>query len=168
MEPNPEPGSMAAYLHAALAEVDRLTEQLALHRAPLPGSPVARPEPDPVYALIERQRADLETGFTDWPYAVGLVLCPAREKCSERIDSVFKPMWNGRLPMHRNSFGQACPGAHQKPVTPRLKLRPHTPPAEDHTPKSGAAWVDVRRAQRLSFGVRKVDPVAETNREEQP
>ncbi|UQI49824.1 hypothetical protein M1P56_35635 (plasmid) [Streptomyces sp. HU2014] len=120
--PNPTPGSWAAHLHAALAEVDRLTERLARYGTPVPSAP-SLPPPDPAYAQIERQRAELESGFTSLEWAVGMVLCPAREKCPDRLDTVFKPLKNGRLPMHRNLFGHACPGARKRPVTPPLKLR---------------------------------------------
>jgi hypothetical protein len=79
--------------------------------------------------LAEREqqmRADLETGFTDQAWAVGYVLCPAREKCVSPVGvrALFKPLKNGRVPMHRNWIGEACPGARQKPTTPPLKLRP--------------------------------------------
>jgi hypothetical protein len=48
------------------------------------------PPPDPAYAQIERQRVELETGFTEWEWAVGMVLCPAREKCTAgRLDTLF-------------------------------------------------------------------------------
>ncbi|MFL6096136.1 MAG: hypothetical protein ACJ71Y_11860 [Blastococcus sp.] len=73
----------------------------------------------------ERQmREGLETGFTDQEWAVGYVLCPAREKCPSGLRSLFKPLKNGRLPMHRDWIGYACPGARQKPTTPPLQLRP--------------------------------------------
>jgi hypothetical protein len=68
-------------------------------------------------------RAELETGLTEWEWAVGLVLCPAREKCTERIDQLFVPLKNGRLPMHRGLFNIPCVGAHKKPLTAPLQLR---------------------------------------------
>jgi len=165
MEPNPEPGSMAAYLHAALAEVDRLTELLDAYRAPLPGGPSPKPERDPSYERMEKRRLDAESGYTDYEPFVGRVLCPARWKCTAGVLAVFQPLEDGRLPMHRHTtFETPCPGAHKMPVTPPLKLRPQTPPAEEQAPENGAAWVDVRRAERLSFGVRRVD----TEGEERP
>ncbi|MEU3279246.1 hypothetical protein [Streptomyces antibioticus] len=157
MKPNPEPGTLAAYLHAALAEVDRLTELVDRYRAPLPGGPSTPKEPDRSYALMEERRTEAESGYTDYEPFVGMVLCPAREKCPSGLLGVFRPMKDGRLPMHRDTYGHPCPGAHHKPVTPALELRPQTPPAEDRAPGNGAAWVDVRRAERISFGVRRVD-----------
>ena len=124
---DPEPGSLAAHLRDALAEVDRLTEQLAAYGTPVTTYPPL-PPPDPGYEQIERRRAEMETGYVEWEWAVGMVLCPAREKCPERIDSVFKPLKNGRLPMHRGMLRIPCPGANKRPTTPPLKLRP---PASD-------------------------------------
>jgi hypothetical protein len=74
----------------------------------------------------QQMRADLETGFTDHAWAVGYVLCPAREKCvsPSGIRGLFKPLKNGRVPMHRGWLGEECPGARQKPTTPPLQLRP--------------------------------------------
>jgi hypothetical protein len=121
--PDPAPGSWAAHLHAALAEVDRLAERLANYGTPVTSYPPL-PPPDPGYAEMERQRAEMETGFTKHEWAVGWVICPARQKCtSGRLNSVFQPLKNGRLPMHRDSFGRACDGAHKKPTTPPLQLR---------------------------------------------
>jgi hypothetical protein len=74
----------------------------------------------------QQMRADLETGFTDYPGFVGWVICPAREKCPSGLRGVFKPLKNGRLPMHRHTFGEPCAGAKQKPTTPPLQLRPAT------------------------------------------
>lgn len=73
----------------------------------------------------QRMRESLETGFTDQEWAVGMVLCPAREKCTSPagMRALFKPLKNGRLPMHRGTFGHACAGARQKPTTPPLQLR---------------------------------------------
>lgn len=70
-----------------------------------------------------QMREGLETGFTDQHWAVGYVICPAREKCPSGLRALFKPLKNGRLPMHRGTFGHACAGARQKPTTPPLKLR---------------------------------------------
>lgn len=127
--PDPVPGSWAAHLHAALAEVDRLAERLAKYGTPVSSYPPL-PPPDPAYARIEQRRAEMETGFTDLEWAVGMVLCPARAKCtSERMDSIFKPLKNGRLPMHRGMFGIPCAGAHKRPTTPPLQLRPAAQPA---------------------------------------
>ncbi|MFJ5967923.1 hypothetical protein [Streptomyces sp. NPDC093060] len=74
----------------------------------------------------QQMRADLETGFTDQEWAVGMVLCPARENCVSTfgLRALFTPMKDGRLPMHRGSFGTPCAGARQKPTTPPLQLRP--------------------------------------------
>ncbi|MFF3127736.1 hypothetical protein ACFVRD_36830 [Streptomyces sp. NPDC057908] len=122
-DPSPTPGSWAAHLHAALTEVDRLTERLARYGTPVTSYP-ALPPPDPGYAKIARQRAEMEAGFIDQEWAVGYVICPAREKCtSGRLNTVFKPLKNGRLPMHRDDLGRACDGARQKPTTPPLQLR---------------------------------------------
>jgi hypothetical protein len=71
----------------------------------------------------KQMRADMETGFTDQDWAVGWVLCPAREKCPAGIRSLFKPLKNGRLPMHRDWLGYPCAGARQRPTTPPLQLR---------------------------------------------
>lgn len=76
---------------------------------------------------IERMRTEMETGFTDQDWAVGMVLCPARDRCTSGKHSVFKPLKTGRLPMHRGWLGAACDGANQEPTTPPLKLRPTTP-----------------------------------------
>lgn len=75
----------------------------------------------------QQMRAELETGFTDYPGFVGWVICPAREKCPSGLRGVFKPLKNGRLPMHRHGIyggGEPCQGARQKPTTPPLQLRP--------------------------------------------
>lgn len=69
-------------------------------------------------------REGLETGFTDQAWAVGYILCPAREKCPSGLRSLFKPLKSGRVPMHRDWLGHACAGARQKPTTPPLQLRP--------------------------------------------
>ncbi|MER8004806.1 hypothetical protein [Streptomyces sp. NPDC094149] len=74
-----------------------------------------------------QMREDLETGFTDQEWAVGYVLCPAREKCPNGLRALFKPLKGGRLPMHRHGLyggGEPCAGAGQKPTTPPLQLRP--------------------------------------------
>lgn len=71
-----------------------------------------------------QMREDLETGFTDQAWAVGFVICPARQKCPSGLRALFRPLKNGRLPMHRDTFGYACSGARQKPTTPPLRLRP--------------------------------------------
>ncbi|HET7720502.1 MAG TPA: hypothetical protein VFK43_11080 [Acidimicrobiales bacterium] len=127
--PDPTPGSWAAHLHAALAEVDRLTERLNNYGTRVTSYPPL-PPPDPAYKRIEERRAEFEAGFTTLEWAVGMVLCPAREKCPRRLDSVFTLLKNGRLPMHRDAFGHACPGALKKPITPPLQLRTvETPPA---------------------------------------
>ncbi|MFI9311231.1 hypothetical protein [Streptomyces triculaminicus] len=145
--PDPAPGSWAAHLHTALAEVDRLAELLAVYRTPPPAGPSAPPKPDPTYARREQMRAEAETGYTTYAPFVGRVLCPAREKCTAGLLTVFQPLKNGRLPMHRHeTLGYACPGAHQKPVTPPLKLRTDAPTAER---RERAATVD-----RLTGGQR--------------
>lgn len=74
----------------------------------------------------EQMRTALETGFTDQEWAVGYVLCPARNKCvsPSGMRGLFKPLKNGRLPMHRGWLGEACPGANKKPTTPPLQLHP--------------------------------------------
>jgi len=72
----------------------------------------------------QQMRADLEAGFTDYAEAVGFVICPARERCPVGLLGIFKPLANGRLPMHRHWLGSVCEGARQKPTTPPLKLRP--------------------------------------------
>ncbi|MFJ7176452.1 hypothetical protein ACIQXA_08590 [Streptomyces massasporeus] len=77
----------------------------------------------------QRMRAEAEAGFTDYPGFVGWVLCPAREKCPAGLRGAFKPLANGRLPMHRSTFGTPCPGAHKKPNTAPLQLRPAATPA---------------------------------------
>jgi hypothetical protein len=76
----------------------------------------------------QQMRADLETGFTDQDWAVGMVLCPARENCVSTfgLRALYKPLKNGRVPMHRGTLGAPCPGAYKKPVTPPLQLRPAT------------------------------------------
>ncbi|MER5613257.1 hypothetical protein [Streptomyces sp. NPDC002215] len=74
--------------------------------------------------IEQKMRASLETGFTDQEWAVGYVLCPAREKCTAGMRTLFKPLKNGRLPMHRGWLGEACRGARQEPTTPPLQLRP--------------------------------------------
>ncbi|MDK0525087.1 hypothetical protein [Streptomyces sp. ML-6] len=73
----------------------------------------------------QQMRANLETGFTDQEWAVGMVLCPAREKCTSPagMRALFKPLTNGRLPMHRDWLGKVCAGANKKPTTPPLQLR---------------------------------------------
>ncbi|WKD36544.1 hypothetical protein [Streptomyces xanthophaeus] len=68
-------------------------------------------------------RAELETGITDQKWAVGRVLCPAGERCTSGPLNVFRPLRDGRVPMHRGFLGAACTGAHQKPTTPPLRLR---------------------------------------------
>ena len=75
---------------------------------------------------VEAARAELEAGFTTEEWAVGAVLCPAGRQCaaSTAFPSLFKPLKNGRVPMHRSWLGAACAGAHQKPTTPPLRLRP--------------------------------------------
>lgn len=123
--PDPEPGSLAAHLRDALAEVDRLTEALANYGTRLTSYPPL-PPPDPAYERIEQQRKELETGYTDHEWMVGRVLCPAREKCPEGIRAIFQPLKNGRLPMHRDAFRTPCSGANKKPTTPPLQLRPRT------------------------------------------
>ncbi|MGP3951162.1 hypothetical protein [Streptomyces sp. 7N604] len=68
-----------------------------------------------------------------------MVLCPAREKCTAGLLAVFRPLMDGRLPMHRHeTFGTPCPGAHKKPTTPPLKLRLAPPAAEEHAPEDPA------------------------------
>jgi hypothetical protein len=71
-------------------------------------------------------RAELLAGFTTDERAVGRVLCPAGEKCTTQtaMPSLFVPLKTGRLPMHRGFLGKPCDGAHQKPTTPPLRLRP--------------------------------------------
>ncbi|GGZ65129.1 hypothetical protein [Streptomyces subrutilus] len=119
--PDPQPGGWAAHLHAALAEVDRLTGLLA--RGTEAG---AGPAPREARSPVERRRAELETGFADVAWAVGMVLCPAREHCtSGRLDQLFKPLDDGRLPMHWDELsGATCPGAGRQPTTPPLASRP--------------------------------------------
>ncbi|MFK0124926.1 hypothetical protein ACIQSP_16620 [Streptomyces nigra] len=74
-----------------------------------------------------QMREGLETGFTDQAWAVGYVICPAREKCPNGLRALFKPLSNGRLPMHRHgTYGEPCSGARQKPTTPPLQLRKPT------------------------------------------
>jgi hypothetical protein len=74
-------------------------------------------------------REELLAGFTDQEWAVGRVLCPAGEKCAmgTPMPYLFVPMKTGRLPMHRGWLGEPCPGAHQKPTTPPLQIRPTHP-----------------------------------------
>lgn len=87
-----------------------------------PTQGAAHPTPDPAITT-QGQRAELETGFTNWEWAVGMVLCPAREKCTAgRSDQLFRPLKDGRLPMHRGLFGVPCAGAHKRPATPPLQL----------------------------------------------
>lgn len=165
--PDPAPGSWAAHLHAALAEVDRLTELVGEYRVPLPGGPSQPRKPDPTYERMEQRRREAETGYTDYEPFVGMVLCPARDKCTAGLLAVFRPLADGRLPMHRHeTFGHPCEGARKMPVTPPLQLRPPTLPAEDEDGEKGAARIDVTRAARLSFAVRKVDPTTDTNEQE--
>ncbi|MFJ1757371.1 hypothetical protein [Kitasatospora sp. NPDC088134] len=130
--PGPAPGSWAAHLRVALTEVDRLSELLAARRAPLSDPSGVRLKDDEAWAKKEALRAAAETGCTDYAPFVGRVLCPAREKCPAGLVSVFSPLADGRLPMHRDSFNAPCPGAHKKPVTPPLKLRPPTSDTENH------------------------------------
>ncbi|MEZ3180324.1 hypothetical protein KYY02_17015 [Streptomyces pimonensis] len=71
------------------------------------------------YEREQQMRAELETGFTDYDGFVGWVICPAREKCPSGLRGVFKPLKNGRLPMHRHgTYGEPCIGARQKPMRP--------------------------------------------------
>ncbi|MGW2725371.1 hypothetical protein [Streptomyces sp. NPDC001492] len=161
--PDPAPGSWAAHLHAALAEVDRLTELLDAYRAPLPQGSSSKPERDPSYERMEQRRREAETGYTDYPPFVGRVLCPARWKCTAGVLAVFQPLKDGRLPMHRHTtFETPCPGAHKKPVTPPLKLWEPTPPAEDTAPEDEPVDV-VDPAARLS-----ARPTTDTNEQETP
>ncbi|MFE2283929.1 hypothetical protein ACFXDJ_07130 [Streptomyces sp. NPDC059443] len=128
--PHPEPASWAAHLHAALAEVDRLTELLGRQGPSAASDLEPESEPEPVHTEIELRRAELEAGFTDVEWAVGMALCPAREKCtSGRLDQLFKPMEDGRVPMHWDDLsGAACSGGGQPPTTPLLRLRPKSSP----------------------------------------
>ena len=121
--PDPQPGSWPAHLHAALAEVDRLTERLNSYGTPvLGGVPVAAP--DPGYERMERARAELDKGLTDQEWAVGRIVCPEGFSCVSHPLALFKPTKRGRLPVHRHErFGLPCRGSGQKPVTPPLKLR---------------------------------------------
>ncbi|MEW1926409.1 hypothetical protein [Streptomyces sp. NPDC088360] len=120
--PDPAPDSWAAHLHAALAEVDRLTDLLAARLVPL--GDASPPKADPTYERMQQKRAEAETGYTNYPPFVGRVLCPARDKCTAGLLAVFQPLTDGRLPMHRHErFGTPCEGARKKPVTPPLKLR---------------------------------------------
>lgn len=129
--PDPQPGTWAAHLHAALAEVDRLTERLANYGTPVTSYPPL-PPPDPAHERMERERTSMEAGYTKHEWAVGMVLCPARRQCPSGLLAVFRPLKNGRLPMHRHgTFGHPCPGARQKPNTPPLKLR-----ADERAPAS--------------------------------
>lgn len=125
---HPEPASWAAHLHAALAEVDRLTE--LLDRQGLRVAPEQESQPEPALTGIELRRAELEAGFTDVAWEVGMALCPARERCtSGRLDQLFKPMGDGRLPAHWDELsGAACSGSGQVPTTPLLRLRPKSAP----------------------------------------
>ncbi|MGW6420359.1 hypothetical protein [Streptomyces sp. NPDC055055] len=77
-------------------------------------------------ARVAAVRAELEAGYTTEEWAVGRVLCPAGAKCTAQtaMPSLFKPLKNGRVPMHRGFLGKACDGAHQKPTAPPLRLRP--------------------------------------------
>lgn len=73
----------------------------------------------------DRLRAELETGFTDEPWAVGKVLCPAGKRCPAGLLQLFTPLADGRVPMHRRGdYGPPCAGARTKPSTPPLRLRP--------------------------------------------
>ena len=82
------------------------------------------PSTDP-YERIRQLRAELETGYTDKPYFVGKILCPAGEQCPNGLRGIFTPLKNGRLPIHRDgTYGDPCPGSHKKPTTPPLQLRP--------------------------------------------
>ncbi|WP_330294447.1 hypothetical protein [Streptomyces sp. NBC_00503] len=127
---HPEPGSWAAHLHAALAEVDRLTELLGRQAPPVAPEPEAEAEAEPAPTGIELRRAELDAGFTDVEWAVGMALCPAREQCtSGRLDQLFKPMEDGRLPAHWDELsGAACSGSGRVPTTPLLRLRPKPSP----------------------------------------
>ncbi|MFE0651375.1 hypothetical protein ACFVZH_22580 [Streptomyces sp. NPDC059534] len=75
---------------------------------------------------VAAARAELEAGYTTEEWAVGRVLCPAGEKCvmGTSMPYLFVPKKTGQLPMHRGWLGEACTGAHQKPTTPPLQLRP--------------------------------------------
>ncbi|MFG3170611.1 hypothetical protein [Streptomyces sp. NPDC048200] len=94
------------------------------------GTWTAKPKPKPDATnrdpadRAEQTRADLEAGITDYESAVGFIICPARERCSAGLLGIFKPLANGRVPMHRHWLGEPCEGARQKPTTPPLKLRP--------------------------------------------
>lgn len=106
----------------AMALVDQLlAEERARYGTPVTSYPPL-PPPDPGWARIKKMRTELETGFTTYEWAVGKVLCPAREKCPSGLRALFTPLKNGRLPMHRDTFSYACPGAHKKPPTPPIQL----------------------------------------------
>ena len=80
---------------------------------------------DPTTDRITAALAELKAGFTTEEWAVGRVLCPAGEECVMGTPPyLFVPMKTGQLPMHRGWRSEACTGAHQKPTTPPLQLRP--------------------------------------------
>jgi hypothetical protein len=69
-------------------------------------------------------RAEMEAGFTAYEWAVGRYLCPAGQQCPSGPLTPFPLLKSGRIPMHRDYLGEACPGANQKPTTAPLQLRP--------------------------------------------
>ncbi|MFC8640060.1 hypothetical protein ACFUC2_04790 [[Kitasatospora] papulosa] len=123
--PDPAPDSLAAHLRDALTQVDRLQEVVNSYGTPILGA-APLPPPDPARVRQEKDRGELEAGFTTQEWAVGLVLCPARGSCPNGLLGVFKPLKNGKLPMHRSDHGMQCPGAGQRPTTPTLRLKPRT------------------------------------------
>jgi hypothetical protein len=109
---------------ALIAEVRRLTERLANYGTPvLGGAPL--PPPDSGYEQMELARAELNKGFTSHEWAVGRIVCPEGFSCTSHPLTCFKPLKDGRLPVHRHErYGRVCPGSRKKPTTPPLQLRP--------------------------------------------
>ncbi|MFJ8798465.1 hypothetical protein [Streptomyces sp. NPDC102487] len=132
------PAEIECAVTEAEATRDRYAEKASVLRGLLAtrrdqiaaGTWTAKPKPKPDTPnrdpadRAEQMRADMEAGFTDQEWAVGYVVCPAREKCPSGLLGVFKPLKSGRLPMHRHWLGEPCDGTRQKPTTPPLKLRP--------------------------------------------
>lgn len=119
--PDPVSGSLAAHLHAALAEVDRLQERLDSYGSPVRGR-VPLPKDEDAWGRKRAFRRELESGFTTAPQLVGMALCPAGAECPSGLYALFHPTRRGRMPMHRSQYGNTpCPAVGQKATPLRLK-----------------------------------------------
>ncbi|MFI5687852.1 hypothetical protein [Streptomyces sp. NPDC051636] len=113
---------LAEEIRRLRAELAEARERLAAYGTPLIGG-VPLPPTDPTYERMEAKRMELTEGFTDQEWAVGRVLCPAAFKCTKHPLTLFVPLKNGCLPLHRNDLNIACSGSHKKPDMPPLQLR---------------------------------------------